>query len=469
VDSSTAMRPLVMLPEMLLFGGGLVCLLGGSFTPRHRQGRLGVVAALALLGSIVAALTGPSGTAFEGAFAVDVATTTARVVAAGAALLVLLLAVDEVGGSDRESETYALLLFATTGTLVLAGARDLLVLAVGFLLASIPLYALIGLARTARAAEAALKTYLVGALFGILMLLGVTLLYGLAGTTSYPALAAGLADAPAGVVAAGVVGVFGGLAFKAGAVPAHFWVPDAAEGATGLAAAYATTVPKVGALVALARLVVELPGTLRWGVLVGVLAVASMTLANLAAFGQVDPRRLLGWSTVSQVGYLLVPVAVVGASDLALPALLVYLAGYAVTNVAAFAVTSALPGVRRLDGYAGLVRARPGLAVALVVAVLGLLGTPPTAVFVGKLTTGTAAWDGGMAWLTVALLLNTLVSLFYYLRWIAPALRRVDPDPALAETRRWSARTAAGAATLSVLLGLLAGPLWGLVDGSLLR
>ncbi len=465
-----SMRPLAMLPEMLLFVGGLVCLLGGSFTPRLRQGRIRAVAAVSLVGSVVAALAaaGDPTTAFEGTFAVDVATTAVRVVAGVATLLVLLLAADEVAGDPRESETYALLLFATTGVLVLGGARDLLVLAVGYLLASIPLYALLGLGRTARAAEAALKTYLVGALFGILLLSGVTLLSGVGGTTSYPELAAALGSAPSAVVGAGVVGVLGGLAFKAGSVPAHFWVPDAAEGATGLAAAFVTTVPKVGAVVAAYRLVAALPDVLAWGVLVGGLAVASMTLANLAAFGQDDPRRLLGWSTVSQVGYLLVPVAVAGRTDLALPALLLYLAGYAVTNIAAFAVTTALPGVRTLSGYGGLVRVRPGLAVALVVALLGLLGTPPTAVFVGKVLTATAAWDGGMAWLTVALLLNTLLSLFYYLRWVAPAVRRDDPDPSLREPRPWSARTAVSAAVGSVLLGVLAGPLWGLLDAPLL-
>ncbi len=464
-----AMRPLAMLPEILLFGGGLVCLLGGSFTPRRRQWVLRAVAAAALLGSVVAALIGADagGTAFEGAFAVDVGTTTARVVAALATGFVLVLAGDEISGDDRESETYCLLLLATAGTLVLAGARDLLVLAVGFLLASIPLYALVGLGRTARAAEAALKTYLIGALFGIVTLLGVTLLYGVGGTTAYSDLASALSQAPTAVVAAGFVAVVSGLAFKAGSVPAHFWVPDAAEGSTALTAAFITTVPKIGAVIATYRLVLALPDTLAWGVLVGVLAVASMTLGNLAAFGQDDPRRLLGWSTVSQVGYLLVPVAVAGRSDLALPSMLLYLTGYAVTNLAAFAVTAALPSVRDLSGYAGLVRARPALAIALVVALLGLVGTPPTVVFVGKLTTATAAWDGGMPWLTVTVLVNSLLSLFYYLRWIAPALRRDAPGAELGSPLRGSAWAAVSACGVSVLLGLFAGPLWDLLGGSL--
>lgn len=160
------------------------------------------------------------------------------------------------------------------------------------------------------------------------------------------------------------------------------------------------------------------------------------------------------------------PVAVAGRVDLALPSLLLYLTGYTVTNIAAFAVTTALPRRRELAAYRGLSREQPRLAVALAVALLGLVGTPPTVVFVGKLTTATAAWDGGMAWLAVAVLVNTLVSLFYYLRWIAPAFGSVDArqeadppaGPAAAEMAlRWSSRTAQGAAALSIVLGLGAG------------
>ncbi len=465
--SGMGMRPLLMLPEMLLFVGGLVALIGGSFVPRQRQWQIRVVAAVAVVSSATAAvlgLGGPDQAAFEGTFAVDTATGIARVVAAVGVLLVLALAGDEVTGSPRESETYALLLFATTGTLVLAGAEDLLVLVVGFLLASIPLYGLIGTARTQKGAEAAMKTYLMGALFGILLLLGVTILYGVAGSTLYVDLATRLGDAPASAVAAAVVGVLAGLMFKAGGVPAHFWVPDAAQGAGGAVAAFLTTVPKIGALVAAYRLVEVLPETASWPLLVAMFAVASMTLGNLAAYWQQDPRRLLGWSTVGQVGFLLVPVAVAGRSDLALPSLLFYLAGYTVTNIAAFAVTCALPDRRDLAGYRGLSRARPWLAGALVVALLGLVGTPPTAVFVGKLTTATAAWDGGLAWLAVLVFVNTLVSLFYYLRWVVAAFRPGEGSERVVRTayvpQPWSGRVAVVAAAGSILVGVLAGPVW---------
>ncbi|MDM4718266.1 proton-conducting transporter membrane subunit [Micromonospora sp. WMMA1363] len=469
------MRPALLLPEMLLAGGALAALLGGSFLPRHRQWLIRILTVGVLAGMIVAAavrLTAPATTAFDGSFAVDTATGVARILAGTGTLLVLVLAADEIAGTARESETYALLLFATAGAVLLAGADDLLVLAVGFLLASIPLYALIGLAGTAGGAEAAMKTYFLGALFGIVLLSGVTVLTGLAGTTSYAELAGRLPETPRAAVTVAAVAVIAGLMFKAGGVPAHFWVPDAAEGSTALTATFLTTVPKIGALVAVHRIVGVLPEATRWPVVVAALAVASMTLGNLAAYWQSDPRRLLGWSTVSQVGFLLVPVVVADRSDLALPSLLVYLTGYTVTNVAAFAVTAALPDHRDLADWRGLAAGRPWLAAALLVALLGLVGTPPTGVFVGKLTTASAAWDGGYAWLAVVAVGNSVVSLFYYLRWISPAFRAAGAEGpagrgarirAGAGGRAWSARIAVTAAVLSLVVGVGAGLLWAVV------
>ena len=468
MNPEAAMRPLLMAPEMLMFGAGLVALIAGSFLRRQRQWWVSVMTAavqVGVIGVAVVQMVGPDQMAFEGAFSVDTATGVARIACAAGLLLIWAVAGAEMRSSPREAETYALLMFSSTGVLVLAGADDLLLLVAGYFLASIPLYGLIGLSRSAAAAEAAMKAYLMGALFGIVLMLGVTILYGLTGATRYPQLEMLLGGAPTIAVAAGVVGVLAGLMFEAGGVPAHFWVPDAAQGANATAATYLTTIPKIGALVALYRLTTVLPDTLAWPVLIAVFAVASMTLGNLAAYWQQDPRRLLGWSTVSQVGYLLVPITVAASSELALPSLLFYLAGYTVTNIAAFAVTAALPGCRDLDSYRGLARSHPWLAGALVVALLGLVGTPPTAVFIGKVTTATAAWDGRYAWLAVMVFVNTLVSLFYYLRWIIPAFGRPhetgDADKPAAQ--HWPTRAAVSAATLSLLLGIIAGPVWQLV------
>ncbi|GAA2025671.1 NADH-quinone oxidoreductase subunit N [Terrabacter terrae] len=461
------MRPLVLAPEMALFAGSLTVLLSGSFLPRRRLWATRAIAAVALLVAAapsIGALLRGSEIAFSGSFVADRATGVVRVVVVVAVALMLLVAADDVSGSAREAETYALLLLASTGVLVMSGARDLQVLLVGFLLASIPAYGLVGLERTRGAAEAAMKTYLLGALAGISLMLGTALLYGVSGETSYAALTRELGASPSGVLSAGAVLVVTALLFEAGAVPAHFWVPDAAQAAGVTAATFLTTVPKLGAVLALYRFVGVLPGTVAWPLLVGALAVLTMTLGNLAAYGQTDVRRLLGWSTVSQAGYLLVPVAVAGRSPLAQSSLLFYLGAYAVTNVGAFAVAASLPEHRGLSDYRGLARQRPWLAGALLVCLLGLVGTPPTAVFVGKLTTATAAWDGDQWWLTAAVVLNSLLSLYYYLRWIVPTFAIVPRSgrdlAGVVRTGRGPVVAALVAGAASVVVGVATGWVW---------
>lgn len=463
-----------LLPELWLLIGSLVVLASGSFLPRRRLGRVRAVTAVALLGSAVSAavdLAGPDRLVWDGTYAIDQATAAARAIAVVAALLVLTVTRDELRDEARQAEICALLLLATLGSVLLAGAHDLLIVVTGFLLASVPLYALVGVAHTAAAAEAALKTYFFGSLFGILLMAGVIGLYGLGGDTSYTVLASSLPSAPQGPLIAATVAIVGGLTFKMGAAPGHFWVPDATQGSSVLAATFLTTVPKVGALIATYRLVVMLPVDSRVRLLVACVAVVSMTVGNLAAYYQDDPRRLLGWSTVSQVGYLLVPVAVAGRTSVAFGSLVIYLAGYALTNVTAFAVVAALPERRTLASYTGLASTHPRLAAALVVSLLGLVGTPPAAVFTGKLVIATAAWGGGEPWLTWVVLGNSLLSLFYYLRWAAPVMRNPGKTRPPGIARQDSAaRAPAGGiavafAAVSIALGVVAGPAWAAVSG----
>ena len=454
-------KPLALLPEALLLAGAIGGLLLGLFLPRRRQWLVRVVAAVALGGSIVAALVAAGdleGPVFDGVYDVDMATTVVRVVAAAATLLVLALAAGELAGSPRETELYTLMLLGTLGTVLLAGADDLLFLGAAYLLASIPLYGLAALTKDSSGTEAALKYYLMGAFLGIVMFTGTVLLYGVGRSTRYPELADSLVGAPRAAVALGGLGVLTGLLFKLGGVPAHFWVPDVAEGATTTVAAFVTTVPKIGAVVAVYRLLdgplTDAPGN--WRLVVALLAAASMTLGNLAAFFQDSVKRLLGYSTVSQVGYLLMVPVVAGRSELALPALGLYLAAYAVTNAGAFAVVAAAHARPRLQDWQGFGRRSPALAVALLVCLLGLVGTPPTGVFVGKLTVFSATAEGGYGWLVVIAAANTVISLFYYLRWLAPVFRAGEQPPQV-QPERWSTAAALTAAGLSVATGLGAG------------
>ena len=476
-------QPAALLPELILILGAVTALLVGIFQPRDRQWIARALAAVVLAACIVVTLLqlrlGPGNGMFYGdSWAVDQSTNAVRVIASVAALITLALGGQRLRDDPRETEFAVLVVLATLGTVVFAGAADLLVLAVAYLLASIPLYALAGWGRDPRGAEAALKIYLFGALFGVVMLLGVTLMLGAGGGSStYTDLAsslrsAGTAGVPRLALAAGLLAVLAGLFFKAGAVPAHFWVPDAAEGATAPAAAFLTTVPKIGALAAAYRLVLTVPDTLvDWRLLIAVVAAASMTLGNLGAFYQDSPKRLLGYSTISQVGYLLMAVAIAGR-DSALPALLGYLAAYAVTNLAAFAVVAALPNLVTIGDYRGLARRRPALTAVLVVSLLGLVGTPPTAVFVGKVSVFAATWDAGMAWLVAVAAVNTVASLYYYLRWLAPSFSASEAEPELPKGPTlvpWAGATA----VVSGIAALAVGPLYGLLlamfEGGLAR
>ncbi|RFA15558.1 NADH-quinone oxidoreductase subunit N [Subtercola boreus] len=450
-----------LLPEVVLLAAAVITLLAGSYLPRRRQILTRWFTLGALLTSASAALIPlgqPATEIFTRTYAIDTPTTVIRLLVPLSTAVVILIGRSEFSGTPRESETYALLLLATLGTVVVAGTTDLLVLMAGYLLASIPLYALIGLSRTARAAEATLKTYLMGALFGVLLLAGITLLTALGSSSSYPDLTRGLEHAPPAAIAAGFVAVIIGLLFKAGGVPGHFWIPDAAESSSPAIAAFLTTIPKLGALIALARLVPVAPSSIDLPLLIAVLAALSMTVGNLAALAQTNIRRLLGWSTVSQVGYLLMPVAVITTTPTASGALLTYLVLYALTNLTVFGTVACLPRRKNLTDWAGVARSHPWLTGTLIVGSLSLLGTPPTAVFAGKLLVFTATWSGGLAWLVIIAAANTVLSLVYYLRLLISPFQ----TPATIPDTPAAAQTPKSPSVMPVILGIaviVAGPI----------
>ena len=324
-------NPAALFPEVALVAAAVVGALAGGWLPRSRQWVVRVLAAAACLAGLAATAVAMVGTpqwVFGGSYAIDPATNAARVIILAATLLVLCLSVDTVGGHRHETEFYVLVLLASAGAVAMVGADDLVTLFAAYLLASVPAYGLVGLLRDPRGTEAALKYYLLGALLGIVMLTGTTVLVGVTATSTYPGLHRTLASAPHAAVAFGVVAVTAGLLFKIGGVPAQFWVPDAVDGASTPAAAFVSTIPKIGGLGAAWRLYTQaLPAhSVDWALLVAIAAAASMTLGNLAAFAQTGVKRLLAYSTVSQVGYLLMAVTVAGRSGLAQRALWYYLA-----------------------------------------------------------------------------------------------------------------------------------------------
>jgi NADH-quinone oxidoreductase subunit N len=451
-----------ILPEVALVAGGVVVLVFALFASRRLQPWAAAIAAAAtLIAAVLAwiALDSPQELTFTDSYAADTVTGWARLIVLGATLVTIALSAPWFRSDPRQGEYYTLLLFSALGAILLAGATDLIQLILALLLSSVTGYVLVAFHRRSRvAAEAGIKYFLLGALPNSGMLIGVAFLYGLAGGATYTALRSGLGTSSPALVA-GVALVVVALAFKAGAVPAHAWVPDVAQGAPAPVAAFVTAAPKVGGLIALARFVAALPpGAIGWRPLLAVLAAATMTLGNLAALWQDDVRRLLGWSAVSQTGYGLMALVALGRAELAIPALLVFLVAYVLGNLAAFGVVIELRGRTERVSYAGLARARPWMAAALVVSFLSFIGIPPVAGFAAKLLLFAVAIEAGYAWLAVVAVVNTVWSVFYYARVIAPMYFEPLPAPVPALSH-WSASATLACGTGVIAAGVAAEPL----------
>ncbi len=454
-----------VLPEVLLVIGAIAVLLFALFAPRRMQAGAALLALATVVLSAAATISmlgNPEYLTFAGTYARDGVALWGTLIVLSATAAAIGLSVPWFRRDPRHGEYYTLLLFSALGAVLLAGASDLKQFVLAMVLSSATGFVLVGYhRRSSPASEAAIKYYLLGAFTSASMLIGVALLFGLAGSTTLTVLdgmpvAGGISDQAALVLP--LVLVVMALAFKIGAVPAHAWMPDVAQGAPAPAAAFVTTVPKIGGFIFLARLVEALPGdAVDWRLLVALLATATMTLGNLAALWQDDVRRLLGWSSVSQTGYGLLAIVALGSSDLAIPSLLFFLLAYALGNVAAFGVVVELRGRTRLDDYAGLARSRPWLAGALAIAFLSFIGVPPLAGFFAKLVLFGAAIEAGYTWLAVVGAVNTVVSIVYYVRVLAPAYfgDRVAPVPVLG---RWAAVATFMMTGAVILAGVAAEP-----------
>jgi NADH-quinone oxidoreductase subunit N len=451
-----------IVPELMLLGGGVVVLLFALAAPRHLQVGTAVLAfATVFAGMVASALMiddSPTLT-FAETYSTDGAAVWAKLIIIVATGAVVALSVSWFRSDARHGEYYTMLLFSALGATLLAGATDLMEVVVALLLSSATGYVLTAYHRGSRAAaEAGIKYFLLGALTSAGMLMGVALLFGIGGTTTFSGLEPRLALGGPAVIG-GVALVIVALAFKMGSVPVQQWMPDVAEGAPAPVAAFVTAAPKVGGLIALARLVVILPEqAVGWRPLMGVLAAATMTVGNLSALWQDDVRRLLGWSAVSQTGYGLMGVVALERSDLAVPSVLFFLVAYVLANLAAFGVVVELRGRTALSDYEGLAAARPLLTGALVVAFLSFIGIPPLAGFGAKLALFAASIDAGYSWLAALAVVNTVVSIFYYARLIAPMYfgGRVDrPVPVLGQWAAVATVSCAGAVTVA---GIIAEP-----------
>ncbi|PVA08906.1 NADH-quinone oxidoreductase subunit L [Pelagivirga sediminicola] len=446
-------------PEIALIAGAIAALLLAMVLPQRRLGwcLAPALAALAVAALWAFAQADAARLTFSGTWALDGVTFWARGMIVAATALCLILAPRWFEADRRHGEFYTMTLFSALGAIAMAGAADLLQLVMAVLLSSVTGYVLAAWHRDwALSVEAGMKYFLIGALANALLVIGVILVMGMAGTSDYAALEGAEVSSPLALT--GLALIVSGLAFKLGAVPGHAWVPDVAEGAPVPAAAFLTVVPKIGAALALYRLVHLFPDAEMLRPLIAALSVLTMTLGNLAALWQEDARRLIGWSSVSQSGYALMAVAVADLAPHALPALIWFLAAYALANLTAFAVIAHLRGRTALEDYKGLARTQPAMAATLILAFLSLVGIPPLIGFVGKLGLFMVTIDGGYAWLAIAAMLNTVVSLFYYVRVIAPMYFAAPQGDAPATLGVPSGAVAVVAAAGLVALGLLSGP-----------
>ena len=410
-----------------------------------------------------------------GTIALDGFATFVKIVLATFATLTIWLTRDYLEREDiQEAEFYVLVLFATAGMMLMAGAADLIVVFLALETFSLALYVLVGFRRGSLAGqESALKYFLLGSFSSAFFLLGIAMTFGAVGTTNYHSEGAGpsivrfLSSTPAGdmtllVIGAGLLIV--GLGFKIAAVPFHMWTPDAYQGAPSPVTGFMAAASKVAGFAALLRLLDAVLYPLRWDwrpMVIGI-AVLTMFVGSILAVVQEDLKRLLAYSSIAHAGFIL--TGVIAANDRGVSGALFYLATYGVTVLGAFAVISILSGRGEqrvlLTDYRGLFYENPLLCAALTLFMFSLAGVPITAGFVGKLVVFGAAVEAGYAWLAVAGMLASAIAAFFYLRvLVVMYMQEPEEDRTAEQAGPLATGVVAFAAATTLIFGLLWGPL----------
>jgi NADH-quinone oxidoreductase subunit N len=420
-----------VLPEVAWCGfGALIMLLQPFIKNRHFFTFLALTGALA--GTALSPVAGAfPGLGFHGLIQSDGFSVFFHLLVGVVAFLVALAADPYL---DRENlqfpEFFALLLFATAGMGVLAGAQELLTAFVGLEMSSIASYVLAGYRRESlKSGESAMKYFLLGSFATAFFLYGIAMVYGATGTTMLDQMAG--ADPHSNLLKLGFAMILIGLGFKVAAAPFQIWTPDVYEGAPTPVTALFSAGPKAAAFALLLRIFATVPSaTHLWFWAFWILAVLTMFAGNLGALVQTNVKRLLAYSSIAHAGYILVAFATVtfmstdlnGGAAQAYAAILFYIVSYALVKIGAFTIVSQIGGTGEknlsLDDYAGLAQRQPWVAATLSLYLLSLLGLPVTAGFFGKLYIFNAALSSHMVWLAVIMAVNSIIGAYYYLRLI---------------------------------------------------
>jgi NADH-quinone oxidoreductase subunit N len=445
-------------PELILIIAALSLLVWGAF-----QGRVTVLftlaAMVALVAAAVVAAVGPQGRAFSGGLIVDSGAVFAKVVIYLASAVAIPLGERWFARRDMARFEYpVLVLLAALGMGMMVSAGDLISLYVSIELQSLALYILAAFHKgDAKSSEAGLKYFVLGALSSGILLYGASLVYGFAGSTRFELIAAAMSHGAGLGALFGLVFVISGIAFKVSAAPFHMWTPDVYEGAPTPVVGFFAGAPKLAAMVLLARVLNEAFGDSvdRWRQILVVAALLSVAVGAFAGLAQSNLKRLWAYSSIAGIGYALVGLAAGGTTGV--QAMLVYMVLYVIDVTGFFACLSALSRngkpMETMADFAGLVRERPVLGIAMTIFSLSALGLPPMSGLWGKYYVFKAALGAGLAPVAVAALVGSVVAAFYYLRLIK--VMWLDPSPGPTDAPPLEAKVVTYATALFAFPGVL--------------
>ncbi len=402
--------------------------------------RKGALAVISLIGLVIAAgftfvMRGTFTDASNNMLAVDGFALFFKLLFLGIAALVILSSVDYISKLSRfQGEYHALILLSTLGMMLMAAASDLISIYVALELTSISLYVLVGFLKDQKSTESSLKYLLLGAVASAVLLYGMALVFGFTGQTQLGEIAQALRTMSLTTVLAnpalilGIVLMIAGFGFKIAAVPFHMWVPDVYEGAPTPITAFLSVGSKSAGFALILRVFYSAFGlpewlSLDWGLVFAVLAAIGMTIGNVVALPQVNIKRMLGYSSIAQAGYLMVGLAAMGVASASSltgqSTILFFLAGYTLANLGAFAAIIAITGKVDSDliqDFSGMAKRAPVLALALSLCLISLIGMPPAAGFMAKFFIFRGAVQSGLLWLVIVAVINSVISAYYYLR-----------------------------------------------------
>lgn len=417
----------LLYPELFLCGVALFVLMLDLFLGENQKNILGWLSAAGLMITlyILVGNHGNVSASFYRTFSTDMFAKFFKYASALGTLLVVFASMDFLKNfKSHHGEFYCLLLLSTAAIFFLASAQDLVLLYLSLEFLSICSYILAAFMRSdPKSAEAGMKYFLLGAVTSAVMLYGISFVYGITGSTQ-------LTDIANAVSANGLTHsrllffasmlLFAGFGFKSALAPFHMWCPDTYEGAPTAVTSYLACVAKLGGLVGIFRIfwTAFLPMQTDWAVMLAVLSAFSMTIGNFIALPQTNIKRLLAYSSISHAGFILMGFAAATSKNFGIQSVLVYILSYMFMNMGAFIVVMIVSSrihSDTIEDYAGLSQRSPFLSFCLAVFMLSLLGLPPLAGFVAKFYVLSSAISGGMLWLAIVAIVNSVVSAYYYL------------------------------------------------------